>query len=278
MRYSTHSRQTASLGALAAALFVTALVPAAVQAQDSVAEETEAPAGDDQIVVTGSRIARDPNATAPLPVSTLDAEDFQNFGGTDVTAALRQIPALISSGTVADSLERGGGGVGQATLNLRQLGSNRTLVLVDGWRHVSGVAGTQTVDVSTIPNALIERVEVLTGGASAVYGADAVTGVVNYVLKRDFEGIQLNGQMGLSTEGDGKSYRLEGVIGQNFADGRGNITFAAGYTQDDEVLMGDRDFTRDNGRGNNSTTYANPLRRFQRGDINPTTMPNFANR
>jgi outer membrane cobalamin receptor len=141
MRYSTHSRQTASLGALAAALFVTALVPAAAQAQDSVAEEAEASAGDDQIVVTGSRIARDPNATAPLPVSTLDAEDFQNFGGTDVTAALRQIPALISSGTVADSLERGGGGVGQATLNLRQLGSNRTLVLVDGWRHVSGVAG-----------------------------------------------------------------------------------------------------------------------------------------
>lgn len=168
--------------------------------------------------------------------------------------------------------------VGQATLNLRQLGSNRTLVLVDGWRHVSGVAGTQTVDVSTIPNALIERVEVLTGGASAVYGADAVTGVVNYVLKRDFEGIQLNGQMGLSTEGDGKSYRLEGVVGKNFADGRGNITLAAGYTQDNEVLMGDRDFTRDNGRGNNSTTYANPLRRFQRGEINTATMPNFANR
>jgi outer membrane receptor protein involved in Fe transport len=272
------AQQEQMLGAMAAALFVTALVPAAAQAQDSVAEEAEALAGDDQIVVTGSRISRDPNATAPLPVSTLDAEDFQNFGGTDVTAALRQIPALISSGTVADSLERGGGGVGQATLNLRQLGSNRTLVLVDGWRHVSGVAGTQTVDVSTIPNALIERVEVLTGGASAVYGADAVTGVVNYVLKRDFEGIQLNGQMGLSTEGDGKSYRLEGVIGQNFADGRGNITFAAGYTQDDEVLMGDRDFTRDNGRGNNSTTYANPLRRFQRGEINAATMPNFANR
>ena len=278
MRYSIHSRQSASLGAMAAALFVTAFAPAAAQAQDSVAEEAEASAGNEQIVVTGSRIARDPNATAPLPVSTLDAEDFRNFGSTDATAALRQIPALISSGTVADSLERGAGGVGQATLNLRQLGANRTLVLVDGWRHVSGVAGSQTVDVSTIPNALIERVEVLTGGASAVYGADAVTGVVNYVLKKDFEGIQLDGQMGLSTEGDGKSYRLEGVVGQNFADGRGNITLAAGYTQDDEVLMGDRDFTRDNGRGNNSTTYANPLRRFQRGDINPTTMPNFANR
>ena len=279
MRYSAHTRQTSSLTALAAALLVSGLAPASALAQDSVAEEAESSeTGSEQIVVTGSRIARDPNAVAPLPISTLDADDFRNFGATDVTAALRQIPALISSGTVADSLERGGGGVGQATLNLRQLGSNRTLVLVDGWRHVSGVAGSQTVDVSTIPNALIERVEVLTGGASAVYGADAVTGVVNYVLKRDFEGIQLDGQMGLSTKGDGKSYRLEGVIGQNFAEGRGNITLAAGYTQDDEILMGDRSFTRDNGRGNNSTTYANPLRRFQRGDINPATMPNFANR
>lgn len=282
MRYSAHTRQTSSLSALAAALLVSALAPAVAHAQDEVADQTadnEATTEEsNRIVVTGSRIARDPNAAAPLPVSTLDAEDFRNFGATDVTAALRQIPALISSGTVADSLERGGGGVGQATLNLRQLGSNRTLVLVDGWRHVSGVAGSQTVDVSTIPNALIERVEVLTGGASAVYGADAVTGVVNYVLKRDFEGVTIDGQMGLSSKGDGRSYRIEGVAGQNFADGRGNVTLAVGYTDDQEILFGDRDFTRDNGRGNNSTTYANPLRRFQRGDINPTTMPNFANR
>ena len=282
MRYSAHTRQTSSLSALAAALMVSALVPAVAHAQDEVADQaTDSDATTEEgnrIVVTGSRIARDPNAAAPLPVSTLDAEDFRNFGATDVTAALRQIPALISSGTVADSIERGGGGIGQATLNLRQLGSNRTLVLVDGWRHVSGVAGSQTVDVSTIPNALIERVEVLTGGASAVYGADAVTGVVNYVLKRDFEGVTLDGQMGLSSKGDGRSYRIEGVAGQNFAEGRGNVTLAVGYSDDQEILFGDRAFTRDNGRGNNSTTYANPLRRFQRGDINPTTMPNFADR
>ncbi|WP_324075241.1 MAG: TonB-dependent receptor [Erythrobacter sp.] len=278
MRYSTHTRQTASRGALAAALFVSLLAPGVAQAQDSVAEEDAAEAPGEQIVVTGSRIARDPNAVAPLPVSTLDADALRNFGSTDATAALRQIPALISSGTVADSIERGAGGVGQATLNLRQLGANRTLVLIDGWRHVSGVAGSQTVDVSTIPNALIERVEVLTGGASAVYGADAVTGVVNYVLKRDFEGVQLDGQMSISSKGDGRSYRLEGVVGQNFADGRGNVTLAAGYTKDDEILFGAREFTRDNGRGNNSTTYANPLRRFQRGEINAATMPNFANR
>ncbi len=279
MRYMTYTLQSSSVRALAGALLVAGFVPAQVSAQDSVTDDVAAEEpSSDQIVVTGSRIARDPNATAPLPISTLDTEDFRNFGGTDVTAALRQIPALLASGTVADSIERGGGGIGQATLNLRQLGSNRTLVLVDGWRHVSGVAGSQTVDVSTIPNALIERVEVLTGGASAVYGADAVTGVVNYVLKRDFEGVTLNGQMGLSSKGDGRSYRLEGVVGQNFADGRGNVTLAVGYTDDAEILFGDRDFTRDNGRGNNSTTYANPLRRFQRGDINAGTMPNFASR
>ena len=73
-------------------------------------------------------------------------------------------------------------------------------MVIDGWRHVSGVAGAQTVDVSTIPNALIEQVEVLTGGASAVYGADAVTGVVNYVLKKDYEGVQIDGQMGISAK------------------------------------------------------------------------------
>lgn len=275
MRLTISSLHSASLPALAAALFVATTAQAQDSVQDNAEAETENEA---RIVVTGSRLQRDPNATAPLPISTLDTEDFRNFGGTDVTAALRQIPALISSGTIADSIERGGGGVGQATLNLRQLGSNRTLVVIDGWRHVSGVAGSQTVDVATIPNALIERVEVLTGGASAIYGADAVTGVVNYVLKRDFEGISLNGQFGISSKGDGESWRLEGVAGQNFADGRGNVTIALGYTDDAEILFGDREFTRDNGRGNNSTTYANPLRRLQRGDLNPATTPNFSNR
>jgi iron complex outermembrane recepter protein len=269
----------ASMPALACALVLATGVPlesASAQNLDQGQEASEE--SPTLITVTGSRIRRDANATAPLPISTLTNEDFQNFGTTDVTAALRQIPALISSGTVADSLERGAGGVGQATLNLRQLGANRTLVVIDGWRHVSGVAGSQTVDVATIPRLLIEQVEVLTGGASAVYGADAVTGVVNYILKRDYDGIMLDSQMGVSSQGDGRSYRIEGVVGKNFADGRGNVTLAAGYTKDEEILFGARDFTRDNGRGNNSTTYANPDRRFQRGDINAATMPNFANR
>ena len=259
---------------LASSVLAGSLTSAALaQEKTTGAAETEA----EELVVTGSRLRSNPNETAPLPITTVDAAQLRALGNSDPTATLRQIPALLASGTVADSLERGAGGVGQATLSLRQLGANRTLVLVDGWRHVSGVAGSQTVDVSTIPNALIERVDVLTGGASAVYGADAVTGVVNYVLKKNFEGLNLDAQFGISDFGDGQTYRFEGAWGKNFADGRGNITFAAGYTKDSEVLQGDRPITANNGRGNNSTTYANPFRRFQQGDINAATMPNFGN-
>ncbi|MEG4126800.1 TonB-dependent receptor [Microcoleus sp. Pol14D5] len=280
MRFSNTSLQSPSLIALAAVLLASSLAPSVVQAQeitDQAAESDKADEGD-RIIVTGSRVGRDPNAVAPLPISTVNAETLRAAGNLDATATLRQIPALISSGTAADSIERGAGGVGQATLNLRQLGANRTLVLVDGWRHVSGVAGSQTVDVSTIPNALIERVEVLTGGASAIYGADAVTGVVNYVLKRDFDGLEIDGTSSIPTSGSGSGFRLEGTWGKNFGDGRGNVTLSAGYTLENEVLLRDRPFTRDNGRANNSTTYPDPDRRFQRGDISASATPNFFQR
>jgi outer membrane receptor protein involved in Fe transport len=269
-----------------AALFGVSLIALAspAMAQDQVTAQAGAAAADEAevetIIVTGSRLARDMNAISPLPVSTVGAADLRAAGNTDAAATLRQLPALLSSSTVADSLLRGEGtaedSVGVAALDLRQLGAERTLVLVDGRRHVSGIAGAATVDVSTIPQQLIERVDVLTGGASAVYGADAVTGVVNFVLKRDFEGIELDAQSGISSRGDGSSFRINGIYGRNFADGRGNVTLAAGYTLDSEVLLGDRGFTADNGRFNNSRTYANPDRRFQKGDINPSTMPNFA--
>lgn len=270
-------RLNSKLSVLAGASVVAMMLAAPVHAQTAPVAAEEA-ADEGAIVVTGSRLKRDPNATSPLPISTVNAEQLRASGNTDVSATLRTIPALLASGTVADSLERGGGGVGQATLNLRQLGSNRTLVLVDGYRHVSGVAGAQTVDVATIPRALIDRVDVLTGGASAIYGADAVTGVVNYVLNKNFEGFAVDAQGGISTFGDGETFRIEGTYGKNFAGGRGNFTFSAGYTNDAEVLFGDRDFTANNGRGNNSTTYQNPVRRFQVGDISASATPNFASR
>ncbi len=267
-----HRPATALLGVSMLAL----ATPALAQEQAAVAEAPSLEEAE-TIIVTGSRLARDPNAVAPVPISTLSAADFRAAGNVDTTATLRQLPALLASGTVADSIERGAGGVGQAVLDLRQLGANRTLVLVDGRRHVSGVGGSTAVDVSTIPAALIERVEVLTGGASAVYGADAVTGVVNYILKQDFEGLQIDAQTGISSRGDGTAMTISGAWGKNFAEGRGNITLSAGYTNEAEILLSDRSFTANNARANNSTTYGNPDRRFQRGDINPATMPNFGN-
>lgn len=234
---------------------------------------------DQEIVVTGSRLQRDPNQAAPSPISTVTAADIRLTGQIDSAEALRELPALSASSTIADSIERGPvDTVGQATLDLRGMGANRTLVTINGRRHVSGVAGAQIVDVATIPNALVERVEVLTGGASAVYGADAVTGVVNYVLKRDFEGFEGNVQQGISSRGDGRTFALDLTLGRNFAEGRGNITIAGSYAESDEILMQARDYTRDNGRFNTGQTYPSPLRRFQTGDISASATPNFFSR
>ncbi len=232
---------------------------------------------DGTIIVTGSRILRDPNATAPSPITTVTAADIRSTGQTDVAEVLREIPALIASGTVEDSIERGGGGIGQATLNLRGLGSNRTLVLVNGRRHVSGVSGAQTVDIATIPRSLIQRVDVLTGGASSIYGADAVTGVVNFVLRNNYDGLEATAQSGISSKGDGASYSTDVVWGKNFFNGRANLTIAGSYALNEELKMGDRDFARDNIQASAGLTYQHPDRRFQQGDITAAT-PNFQQR
>jgi iron complex outermembrane recepter protein len=271
---SKFSRMFAALSVSTSLSLSLALPALAQEIQDApVVEDTAQEEG--TIVVTGSRLARDPNATAPSPIVSVSAAEFRAAGVTDPSDVLRQIPALSASGTVSDSIERGAGGIGQATLNLRGLGANRTLVLVNGQRHVSGVAGLQTVDVATIPRALIENVEVLTGGASAVYGADAVTGVVNYQLKRDYSGLEVSAQSGISERGDGLSYTFDAIWGKNFAGGRGNVTLAGSYTRAEEVKNGDREWSRGNQQATAGLTYSNPVRRFQQGDINATSTPNF---
>lgn len=267
-----------SLVALAAFIPAPALAYQEPAITPVAATEFAAADGEEAIIVTGSRLARDPNLTSPSPVTTVTADDVRSTGVTDVTEVLREIPALISSGTVEDSIERGAGGVGQATLNLRGLGANRTLVLVNGRRHVSGVAGTQTVDIATIPRALIESVDILTGGASAVYGSDAVTGVVNFNLRRDFEGIEVNGQAGVSDYGDARTVSVDAVWGRNYLDGRLNVVAAASFTNADEVQFGDRPFSRDNNQASAGLTYQNPDRRFQRGEITQSGTPNFFQR
>lgn len=275
MRFNSLSLHSSSLPALAAALLVAALAPSQAHAQDSVAEDDPAAdSGEKAIVVTGSRIARDPTIGSAAPILAVTAEQLQRAGTADVVDTLRDIPSLSTSTSTEGSLDGVfSESVGQAILNLRGLGSNRTLVLVNGKRHVSGVAGEQAVDVNSIPTALIERVEVLTGGASSIYGADAVTGVVNFVLKDDFEGLQANLQTGLSSKGD--AWRINGDLtwGTNFADGRGNFAISGEYARNDEMLFGDRAFSRDNNIASNQN---NPKLRFQAGDIGAST-PNFRN-
>lgn len=275
MRNMKLSLRSASQFALAAGLILAATVPTGANAQDSVVEDDPAPEeAEKNIVVTGSRIARDPNLGSPAPIIAVTSEELQRSGTADVVDTLRDIPALSTSTSAEASIDGVfSEAVGQSILNLRGLGSNRTLVLVNGKRHVSGVAGEQAVDINSIPTALIERVETLTGGASSIYGADAVTGVVNFVLKDDFEGLQGNIQTGISSEGD--AWRINGDLtwGANFADGRGNITVSGEYARNDEIQYGDRSFSRNNGIGANQD---NPARRFQVGDINANT-PNFAN-
>ncbi|WP_158094045.1 TonB-dependent receptor domain-containing protein [Erythrobacter tepidarius] len=234
----------------------------------------EAP-DEEAILVTGSRLRRDSNLESPSPVVSITAEGFR--GEQEVADALRTIPALSASTSAAQSVaasETGGGGaVGAATLNLRGLGAERTLVLVNGRRHVAGVAETSVVDINSIPSSLIRQVEVLTGGASAVYGADAVTGVVNFVLDREFDGLELGANAGLSTEGDAGNFDGYIKFGKNFADGRGNITLVGDYSYDNGLRFGDRTQFRN---GNIADDGPNPALRFQRGDLGPDT-PNFSN-
>jgi outer membrane receptor protein involved in Fe transport len=241
-----------------AALVAAMLWPCAVQAQGTppVAAAQSAPAtdeaaapGDADIVVTGSRIVR-PDYAEPNPIVSLDARNLQQSGNTNVTTFLQRVPALtnsVDSAQSAGSDRPGGqlyGAAGLNLLDLRGLGAARTLVLVNGRRHVASQIDTAAVDINAIPTDLIERVDVLTGGASAVYGADGVSGVVNFILKRDFDGITARAQMGISDEGDAANRFASIGIGRNFADDRGNVALFYEYNADDALQNDDRSYLR----------------------------------
>jgi outer membrane receptor protein involved in Fe transport len=191
--------------------------------------------GGNEIVVTGSRIAR-PEFAFPNPIQAFTSETIEQSGDTNITDFLVDSPALLGSSTSADNAGSNTGSaltVGGNYLNLRNLGTNRTLVLLDGRRHVAGVPGTAAVDINTIPLELIDRVDVLTGGTSAIYGADGVSGVVNFVMKRDFEGLRIRGQAGISQREDAATRYFGITAGKNFADGRLNLTGSYEFGQDD---------------------------------------------
>ncbi|MBO6703916.1 MAG: TonB-dependent receptor [Pseudomonadales bacterium] len=257
--------------------FALALVGFSIAMMHTVPAFAEDETAIEEVVVTGTRVKS--NANSAQPVSSFDSEDFARGGQLDIAEILNNSPALLSSVTSANSLDSeaaniaGTNNLGGSALNLRGLGIARTLTLVNGRRHVAGIEGTAAVDVSTIPSALIERVDILSGGASAIYGADAVTGVVNFILKDDYEGFEISGQTGQATEDSYGTSQISMIAGLNFDEGRGNVVFSAQYDKVDGLLWGDRDFLANNGLYDDDQ---NPALRFQQGEIDAASTPNLA--
>jgi outer membrane receptor protein involved in Fe transport len=193
------------------------------------------------ITVTGSRIRRDSNLKSVVPVTSVGPQDLTSRGEVSLGDALNDLPALRATFSQANST----GAIGTAglsILDLRGLGTVRTLVLVNGRRHVTAQPGNYNVDVNTIPVDLLERVDVVTGGNSAIYGSDAVAGVVNFILRKDFEGAKIRAQTGISNYGDRNNKFISGVLGKNFMDGRLNVTLHGEYSKSDEVFFSDRPY------------------------------------
>ncbi len=226
-RKLTRAVQLALLGAGAIGLCVPA-----------VAQE-EVPADLEEILVTGSRIPR-ANLTAPTAVTTINAEAISQSGLINAADILRAVPSFgvstLSSGN-SNFLTTSSG---INTLELRNLGEDRTLVLVNGRRYVSGVAGSAAVDFNTIPVELIERVEVVTGGASAIYGSDALAGVINVILNDDFEGVKVGYQFGEADAGGEIESRFNLTAGGNFADDRGNAVISMTYSENKGTFARER--------------------------------------
>ena len=209
---------------------------AGVQSSEAAAPAEETSEAD--IVVTGTLI-RNPNLVASAPVTVVGQEEIQLKQSNVAEEVLRSIPGVVPS--VGSNVNNGNGGA--SFVNLRGLGPNRNIVLLDGTRIVpANIIGI--VDLNNIPLALVDRVDVLTGGASSTYGADAVGGVVNFITRSDFAGVELSASEQITERGDGNVFRSDLTIGANFDDGRGNAVMSIGYQEADPVYFGgDRPFS-----------------------------------
>ncbi|MGZ3276088.1 MAG: TonB-dependent receptor domain-containing protein [Caulobacteraceae bacterium] len=195
-----------------------------------------------EVVVTGSRIARR-DYVASSPIVTVTQQSFKESSQVSLEATLNKLPQFnpAQSQYVGDQQPSATNTVGISTVNLRGLGANRTLVLLDGRRPQPANAAL-VVDLNTIPTAAIDGVEIITGGASAVYGADAVAGVVNFKLKKNFQGFEIDGQWGKTEAGDGAEASASALIGGNFMDNRGNSMVGVSWSQRSEAFANNRDF------------------------------------
>lgn len=251
-------------------LLMTTLLSAATLgafSSPAMAQDSAGDSADEEIIVTGSRIQR-ANVVASSPVVTVDAELFDARGTTDTIDLINTLPSAFAAQTTAFA----NGATGTSTVDLRGLGSRRTLVLVDGKRlppggPLGGIGSGFSADLNLIAPQLVDRVEVVTGGASAVYGSDAIAGVVNFITRKDFEGIELDVQYGFNQSNNNDDFwreRLEAIgetpadnsvtdndtiqfsaiMGTSLADGRGNLTGFFNYSQNDGIQQGNRDFAQ----------------------------------
>jgi outer membrane receptor protein involved in Fe transport len=224
--------------------------------QEAGAEPAEPAESSGAIIVTGSRIQRQ-NYNANSPMVTVDEDFLRQSSTSAIEQQLNKLPQFVVS--QSSTLKNNDGYVapaasdiqpnatntpGAATVSLRGVGANRTLVLIDGRRGAPGNA-SGAVDVSTIPSAALERVEIISGGASATYGADAIAGVTNIILKKNYQGLELDAQMGLSQFGDALDYQISGIMGADIADGRGNVSIAMSMNTREPAYERDRPWYRD---------------------------------
>lgn len=232
--YTVKTTRTYKLRYAAAPLAIgLALLSTPSFAQEAADDEDSA----GEIVVTGSLI-RNPNLVQSTPVNATTADEIDLLQSNVAEEVLRELPGVVPSiGSAVNN-----GNAGASYVDLRGLGSERNIVLLDGQRIVPADLQGR-VDLNNVPLALVERVDALTGAAVTTYGADAITGVVNFITRKDFAGAEISGGSQLTEKGDGHTFRIDATVGGNFDDGRGNAVLSIGYQQADPVFQGDRDFS-----------------------------------
>ncbi|MFT6777790.1 MAG: iron complex outermembrane receptor protein, partial [Paraglaciecola sp.] len=210
------------------------LVSGPINAQEESTESTESIESVEKISITGSRIRR-PGAISTSPIFSMSAAELSFFQEPEVERMLKVLPSTIPG----DGANVNNGSAGAATVDLRGLGTQRTLILMDG-RRMTPFNYNGQVDTAAIPTALIQSVDVVTGGASAVYGSDAISGAINFIMKKDFEGVELQYNHAVTGDNDGDKDNISLTIGSNSADGKGNIALSVSWMNRDQVLLGDR--------------------------------------
>ncbi|MCD2323089.1 TonB-dependent receptor [Sphingomonas sp. IC-56] len=229
-------------GVLLASTLLTIAAPAWAQTNatpDTSGDVAAAPEEATEITVTGSRIAR-PEVDSPSPVTAIDSTQLLQRGAANVSDIINELPQ-VGIGSTRTNTNFLTSGTGISTVNLRSLGANRTLTLVNGRRFISGFAGDSSVDINNIPIDLIERTDLVTGGSSAVYGSDAIAGVVNFILRDEFEGFQVRAQGSVTERGDNGRYLVSALAGTKFgADDRGSAVLNFQYDRDNGLFSRNR--------------------------------------